>query len=77
MALRVKGHLFDSMAINRIFDACQKLNVKFNILDLQVGNDELSHSQCVLQIFDNEKHLLMDALEQVMEIGESNGLDIM
>jgi hypothetical protein len=40
MAFRIKGHLFDSMAINRIFDICQANGVKFNIMDLIAGNDE-------------------------------------
>jgi len=39
MAIKLKGHLFDSEVLNKIYELLTKLEIKFNVADVKIGND--------------------------------------
>jgi len=47
-ALTLTGHLFDTLAINQILDTLEKNAVKFNCVDVKLGNSEEQESQVVI-----------------------------
>lgn len=36
-SLIIEGHIFDTGAINKILDICQRTEIKFNVADIKVG----------------------------------------
>ncbi len=39
-AIKLSGHLFDTLAINKILDLLEQRELKFNFVDFSIGNAE-------------------------------------
>ena len=39
-AIKLSGHLFDTLAINKILDILESRSLKFNFVDFTIGNAE-------------------------------------
>lgn len=76
ISLKLMGHLFDTKAINQIFDYLEEHGVNFRVLELEIGqsNDELSSAY--LQIFSKNRDNFNNALDTIYEIGEKYALKI-
>ena len=69
-ALTITGHLFDTLAINRILDTLGENAIKFNMVDVKIGNSEDQESQVVLQIFAKNHHAIDAAILDITPILE-------
>ncbi|EAS01335.1 lysine-ketoglutarate reductase saccharopine dehydrogenase enzyme, putative (macronuclear) [Tetrahymena thermophila SB210] len=75
-SLKIEGHIFDTGAINKILDICQKYEVKFNVADILVGQNEDQTSQMLLQLYANNHESMIEVIEQIEVLAEKINLVI-
>jgi len=74
ISLKLEGHLFDTYAINKIFDELEKVNVHFRVLDVEIGLREGNRSYAYIQIFNQHRESFSLALEKINLITEQFGI---
>jgi len=47
-AIKLIGHLFRTLAINKIIDTCIRYNIAYNCTDIKIGNKKEEASSAVL-----------------------------
>jgi len=76
ISLKLLGHLFDTKAINQIFDYLEEFKVNFRVLELEIGQNNDQTSSAYLQIFTKSRENFNDVLDTIYEIGEKYAIDI-
>jgi len=76
ISLKLMGHLFDTKAINQIFDYLEEHGVNFRVLELEIGQNNDQSSSAYLQIFSKDRENFNSALDIIYEIGDKFQLTI-
>jgi len=76
ISLRINGHLFDTKAINQIFDYLEEHKVNFRVLEMEIGQNNSENSSAYLQIFTKHKDNFHDVLDVIYDIGDKYELKI-
>jgi alpha-aminoadipic semialdehyde synthase len=76
ISLKINGHLFDTKAINQIFDYLEEHKVNFRVLEMEIGQNNSELSSAYLQIFTKNKENFHDVLDVIYDIGDKYELKI-
>jgi len=76
VSLKIAGHLFDTNAINEIFDNLEENKVSFKVLEMAIGQNNEQPSQAFIQIFSKNQEIYKRILEAIYDVGEKFGLEI-
>jgi alpha-aminoadipic semialdehyde synthase len=76
ISLKIIGHLFDTKAINEIFDDLEENKVSFRVLNMEIGQNNGELSEAEIQIFSKDPQVSKKTLETIYYIGEKFGLEI-
>ena len=76
-SIKLEGHLFDTMAINKIFDELEKVKVEFRVLDLEIGKRNGKKSFAYIQIFSKDRKMFGLALEKITELSQQYNLTLL
>jgi len=76
ISLKIQGHLFDTKAINKIFDNLEESKVNFRILEMDIGQNNEQKSHVSLQIFSKDRDIYDKVLEIIYDVGEKFELEV-
>lgn len=76
ITMEMKGHLFDTRFFNNSIDILEAANVKFRVLDMQIGNTGGEDSMVIIQAIGKESQEFNSAIQKVIELGENEGVKI-
>jgi len=76
ISLKIQGHLFDTKAINKIFDNLEESKVNFRILEMDIGQNNEQKSHVYLQIFSKDREIYDKVLEIIYDVGEKFELEV-
>ena len=76
-SIKLEGHLFDTMAINKIFDVLEKLAVEFRVLDLEIGKRSGNRSFAYIQIFCKDRKAFGMAFDNITELAAQYNIKIL
>lgn len=74
--LVIIGHLFDTKFFNITVDILEKNNVKFRVIEWEIGNDAVTNSQVTLQLLASDHGSLDNAIDMIESASSKLGIEI-
>eukprot|EP01017_Pseudomicrothorax_dubius_P030263 TRINITY_DN3759_c0_g2_i1.p1 TRINITY_DN3759_c0_g2~~TRINITY_DN3759_c0_g2_i1.p1 ORF type:complete len:557 (+),score=152.08 TRINITY_DN3759_c0_g2_i1:52-1722(+) len=75
-SIRIEGHLFDTLALNKIVDGLTTMMVKFSFIEWIVGKNNEQPSSVVLQVYSKEMDTFLEVLEFLEGVAEKSNLTL-
>jgi len=77
ISFKLEGHLFDTMAINKLFDELEKINVEFRVLDLEIGKRNGNKTFAYIQLFSKDRKSFGEAIDKITDIAQQYDITIL
>eukprot|EP01016_Furgasonia_blochmanni_P040258 TRINITY_DN5118_c0_g1_i6.p1 TRINITY_DN5118_c0_g1~~TRINITY_DN5118_c0_g1_i6.p1 ORF type:complete len:360 (-),score=86.57 TRINITY_DN5118_c0_g1_i6:234-1313(-) len=74
-SIRLHGHLFDTLAINKFVDFLAEKQIEFNFTEWKIG-DAIQKSTVTLQLYTRDMEIFNNTVEGILALAQKHNVDV-